>query len=222
MKKIILLLVLLFLISGGLYLYSRQLPKVAIDTVLIEKQPDKQENNKDLRYTVEILPIGSASNIPVPNLDRKVNFLTASENTKAKIIEMSEKLKTDTKNISLWIDLGSWRKAIEDYEGAKEAWIYVTVLAPKNSIALNNLGDIYAYYLKDIPKAEEYFLQAIHNEPSNIYLYFKTVDFYRYFAKDAAKARAILEKGIAANPSTSSDLKSLIQNVQPATSDLPR
>lgn len=155
----------------------------------------------------------TATNIPAPNLDRKVNFPTANENTKEKIVEISEKLKIDRTNTPLWIDLGSLRKAIGDYEGAKLAWEYIAVVAPKNGLAFRNLGDLYGYYLGNPQKAEENFLKAIQNDPNQIEYYFKIVDFYREIANDPAKARAILEKGIAANPS-SSDLKSLLQTLK--------
>lgn len=137
----------------------------------------------------------TATNIPAPNLDRKVNFSTANENIKEKIVEISEKLKINMTNISLWIDLGSLRKVIGDYEGAKLAWEYVTVIAPQSGLAFRNLGDLYGYYLGNPQKAEENFLKAIQNEPNQIEYYFKIADFYREIAKDPAKARAILEKG---------------------------
>ena len=110
--------------------------------------------------------------------------------------------------------LGVYRKIIGDYEGAREVWEYASAIRPQNSVSFNNLGELYAYYLKNNKKAEENYAKAIENDPSAIYIYRNFFDFYRYFAKDTAKARAILEKGIAANPATSSDLKNLLKSLQ--------
>ena len=132
----------------------------------------------------------------------------------AKIQDLSSQLKKDSDNLENWLILGIYRKMIGDYEGAREVWEYASAIRPQSSIPLNNLGDLYAYYIKDEAKAEEYFLRAISIDPNNLYLYFKITDFYRDFNKDTAKARAILEQGIAANPSTSSDLKNLLETLK--------
>ena len=103
---------------------------------------------------------------------------------------------------------------INDYEGARLAWEYAGAIRPKSPTPFNNLGELYAYQLKDNAMAEKNYLKAIENDPSAIYIYRNFFDFYRYFVKDMAKARALLEKGIVANPSTSSDLKSLLKSLQ--------
>jgi tetratricopeptide (TPR) repeat protein len=101
---------------------------------------------------------------------------------------------------------------IGDYEGAKECWEYAAVVNPKSPTPFNNLGDLYAHYLKDNKKAEENFLIAIKNGPDQIYIYRSLYEFYRYVMKDNAKAKQILERGISANPNTSQDLKNLLDN----------
>lgn len=140
----------------------------------------------------------------------------------AKIQDLSSQLKKDSDNLENWLVLGVYRKMIGDLDGAREVWEYASAIRPQNSVSFNNLGELYAYYLKDNKKAEENYAKAIENDSSAIYIYRNLFDFYRYVAKDPAKARAILEQGISANPSTSSDLKNLLETVQPATSDLPR
>ena len=131
-----------------------------------------------------------------------------------KIQDLSNQLKKNNDNLENWLVLGVYRKMIGDYEGAREIWEYASAIRPQNSISFNNLGELYAYYLKDNAKAEENYQKAIENDPSAIYIYRNFFDFYRYFAKNTAKARAILEQGIAANPSTSSDLKNLLINIK--------
>ena len=163
----------------------------------------------------------------MPNLDIEIKITAEmSEDAKkivtAKIQDLSSQLKKDSDNLENWLVLGVYRKMIGDYESAKEVWEYASAIRPQNSVSFNNLGELYAYYLKDNAKAEKNYTKAIENDPSAIYIYRNFFDFYRYVVKDLTKAKALLEKGITANPTTSTDLKYLLQNVQPATSDLPR
>ena len=109
--------------------------------------------------------------------------------------------------------LGLEKKRINDYEGARDAWERAGIVSPTNSVSFNNLGDLYAYYLKDNKKAEENFLTAIKNGPNQIYIYRSLYEFYRYVLKDDAKAKGILQKGIIANPNSSQDLKYLLDNL---------
>lgn len=157
-------------------------------------------------------------NAPIPNLNREIKITTdMSDDVKkivtAKIQDLSSQLKKSSNYLENWLILGTYYKMIGDYEGAKLAWEYITVIAPKNGLAFRNLGDLYGYYLGNPQKAEENFLKAIQNDPNQIEYYFKIVDFYREITKDLAKARAILEKGIAANPS-SADLKNLLETIK--------
>jgi len=123
---------------------------------------------------------------------------------------------TDTSNSDSFnelLALGLEKKGINDYEGARDAWERAGVVSPTNFISFNNLGDLYAYYLKDNKKAEENFLTAIKNGPNQIYIYRSLYEFYRYVVKDDAKAKAILQRGITANPNISKDLKYLLDNL---------
>ena len=58
-----------------------------------------------------------------------------------------------------WLVLGVYRKMIGDYESAKEVWEYASAIRPQNSVSFNNLGELYAYYLKDNAKAEKIILK---------------------------------------------------------------
>lgn len=151
--------------------------------------------DENLEYTIEVLPPELAVDANPPELDRKVNFSTADDGSKLAIANISESLKTDKANLALWIDLGSWRNIIEDYEGAREAWEYATKLAPSASVAFGNLGFLYGYYLHDTVKAEQNFKIAIKNSPQDLFLYQQTFEFYRDVLKDNVKARALAEEG---------------------------
>ena len=237
MKKILFIIFVLIVFGGlGFYFYQKLSPKtqngvtvgqsnssssqtagntVNIGGVIIQGEGDMKG--------VKIEPVvitnnKRAVNVPLPDLNKEIK-ITADMNEEAKRIattkiqDLSSQLKKDSDNLENWLVLGVYRKMIGDYEGAKEVWEYASVIRPQNSISFNNLGELYAYYLKDNAKAEENYKKAIVNDPSAIYIYRNFFDFYRYFAKDTAKARAILEQGIAANPTTSSDLKNLLDSL---------
>ncbi len=237
MKKKILFIIFVLLVCGGLgfYFYKKLVPRIQNDAVVEQSNSSSSQaagntvniggvtiqGEGDVKG-VKIEPIAitnnkPAVNIPLPDLNKEIKITAdMSDDAKriaaGKIKDISSQLKKDSDNLENWLVLGVYRKMIGDYESAKETWEYASAIRPQNSISFNNLGELYAYYLKDNVKAEENYAKAIENDPSAIYIYRNFFDFYRYFMKDMAKARAILEKGIAANPSTSSDLKNLLEN----------
>ena len=73
----------------------------------------------------------------------------------AKIQDLSSQLKKDSDNLENWLVLGVYRKIIGDYEGAKEVWEYAGAVRPQNSVSFNNLGELYAYYLKNNKKPKK-------------------------------------------------------------------
>lgn len=142
---------------------------------------------------------------PLPSLTRKVVFgVTLDDRIKAlietKVPEYQALLKNDPKKFDYWIDLGTYFKTAGDYTGAKLYWEYASKLAPTDYISLGNLGNMYAYQLKDMVNAEKYYLQAIKNAPTQSYLYIQLAEGYRDVSKDMTKAKAIIEKGLQAKP----------------------
>jgi tetratricopeptide (TPR) repeat protein len=153
--------------------------------------------------------------LKIPDLDREINIPSnvpesIAKSARSKIKELSAALKKNPDLFNLWMDLGSYRKAIGDYEAARDIWEYASAIRPKNSISFGNLGSLYALYLRDYEKAEFNFLKAIENDPHAVYLYYKAFEFYRDFMKDKDKARAIIERGIEANPSSKADFQKLL------------
>ncbi|MFA5838323.1 MAG: hypothetical protein WC849_00015 [Candidatus Paceibacterota bacterium] len=136
---------------------------------------------------------------PIPNLNRKIPD-TASENIKGNIISISESLKTDSKSFDLWINLGLYRKLVGDYEGARQAWEYASILRPRFSLSFLNLANLYGYYIKDSKKAESNFLKAIEAEPTETYSYVAMANFYVEVLNDKNKAIDIIKEGIKNNP----------------------
>ena len=127
-----------------------------------------------------------------------------------KISELSSSLRENPENVENWLVLGIYWKIIGDYQGAADVWNYVGKISPNNYVSYNNLGELYAYYLKDNTKAEASYKKAIENGKNMIFIYRNFYDFYRNVLKDEAKAKALLEQGIAANPDTSQDLQNLL------------
>ena len=158
--------------------------------------------------------------IPIPDLNRPINITENLDEAQRKMVtekikELSLKLKEDKDLYSEWLVLGIYRKMIGDYEGARIVWEYAGAIRPTSSTPFNNLGDLYAYYLKDNKKAEENFLKALENDPAYIYIYRSAYDFYLYVLKDEAKAKALLQKGIAANPGAASQgLQTLLKDLK--------
>jgi len=214
MKKFIFIFAFIVLAGGaGYYIWSDFTSTSDVDVEEPKSDFDSSEPKSDFGS-------GDSSNdqntpkivLPVPNLDREISK-DADTNTVNKIKEISEALKDNPDLYSYWLDLGIYRKTIDDYEGTKEAWEYASKIRPNSSLPLNNLGDLYAFYIKDNIKAEQYFLKAIDIDPSSIYSYYRTYEFYLDVINDKEKAKQILEEGIRQNPDTSGDLQKLLNNL---------
>ena len=170
---------------------------------------------------VEQVPIkGSPSGVsrtPLgepPSLDRPVifpkNYSLEATNIMGKNIgKVVNQLKKTPSDFDSWMVLGIYREDFADYEGAKEAWNYASILYPNNPIPYANLADLYGYYLKDIVLAEANYLKAIEKEPNKANWYVRAADFYREVENNLFKARAILEKGLKVMPNDSSLLQAL-------------
>lgn len=154
-------------------------------------------------YTIEKIP--EAAKASTPSLSRQVVFGVAVDpvvktTIQTKVAELQASLSKDPKQFNAWIDMGVYHKVAGDYVGAKIYWDYAGKLAPTDFISFGNLGNMYAYQLKDMVKAEQYYNQAIKNAPTQIYLYFQLAEAFRDVSKDIPKAKAVVERGLVANP----------------------
>jgi tetratricopeptide (TPR) repeat protein len=151
----------------------------------------------------------------MPDLDREIIIKgNINEETKdtaiEKIKEITAQLKEDYDRREEWLNLGIWRKTLGDYEGAEQAWKFVTLIRPNDPIAFHNLGDLYSQYLVDFQKAEKFYLLAIEKNPEADFFYLKLFEFYRYFLKRPDLAENILVEGIK-KVSDSSTLKTALE-----------
>ncbi len=197
-----------------------------IDTTEDANSEPVSIDNLETGDTIEIAPgvfaelvetQSSTSTLPIPpSLERKIVFPEETldvvrEKTTTEINKFVGILKKDPTNFESWIDLGIYRKLIEDYEGAKEAWQFASILRPNSALPVSNLGNLYGYYLKDKTKAEEYYLNSLTIEPNVGFWYYQAYVFYREVMQDESKAREIIERGVKNNPGDE-DLKNILNS----------
>ncbi len=144
---------------------------------------------------------------PIPNLDRPVTSpdstpVSPEALTRAteEILKLQKMLKSDPTNLAAWIDLGMFQRMAGDLAGTVISWQYATKLSPNHFIAYANLGNLYAYALKDNTQAEYYYKKAISLAPNQAYLYIQLAEVYRDIIKDLGRARAIVNDGLSKVP----------------------
>jgi tetratricopeptide (TPR) repeat protein len=160
-------------------------------------------------YTIEQVPLEEGAGVPqpIPDLNRPIvvssNAMTTAEATASArpvIINLQASLKKNPADFASWINLGISQKEAGDFEGASISWIYASKLAPNDYIALGNLGDLYAYFIKNNTMAESYSMQAIAKGSTQPHLYIQLAEVYVNLFNDKAKAKAIIEEGLLKIP----------------------
>ncbi len=173
-------------------------------------------------YTIKQISVDTIDEIPkpIPDLNRVSVSATGAivlpevkSAAEQKIKMLQAKLKENPAYIEAWIDLGTYQKMAGDYDGAVISWKYASRLSPTDYISLGNLGNIYAYFLKDNGQAEVYYKQAISKDPKQVYLYIQLAEVYRDVFKDLDKARAIIDQGLSKVPNDQSlvEMKNLLK-----------
>jgi tetratricopeptide (TPR) repeat protein len=201
-KNFIILTIIFILIAGfgGWYIYNDL--KNPVSNTGENNQP--AVSGVDIDFGTSPLPLNEEEiKKQMPDLDREIVVKgDISEDTKntaiTKIKEITAELKKDYDNRENWLNLGIWRKTIGDYEGAKQAWEFTTLIKPNDPVAYHNLGDLYSQYIIDFSQAETYYLAAIARDPKTSFYYMKLHEFYRYFVKKPDLAENILVQGVKA------------------------
>lgn len=165
------------------------------------------------KYTVEVLPMAFSDAAPeYPSLDRPLVFGQGYPEEARKI--MSDKmnatiaaLKKDPNQYNEWLNLGIFRNGINDWEGARQIWEFLTVANPSQPAPFANLANLYAFSLKDPVRAEANLKKAIEKGPLEMSVYRLGYEFYRFVRKRDDLARDMLNQGIAKTDSP--DLKYL-------------
>ncbi len=153
----------------------------------------------------------------MPDLDRKI-VVTENLSTEVRLRAINDIgaavaiLKEDYDRREEWLNLGLVYKLIGDYEGAKQAWEFTTLIRPDDPVAYHNLGDLYSQYLPDFPKAEKNYLEAIEKDSGHqVFFYVKLFEFYRYYSKNPDLAEKTLVQALQTNPNDAY-LKSLLDD----------
>ncbi len=129
-----------------------------------------------------------------------------------KIADLRSSLAKNYDEYQNWLVLAIRYKTAGDYDKARKVWEYLSFLHPDDAVSRHNLGDLYHNFIKDYPKAESYYLQAIDAAPTQSINYLALSELYRYLYKQNTSAAAdILKLGIQRVPSPqNTDLKNAL------------
>lgn len=198
----------------GIYLFFDSRSQVDLNLKDNANNTIATTTNKDVivdtktGYTIEKVPVSSKKTDPkpIPDLNRNVVVsagAVVSSEAKAyaevKIKALQTRLKSNTSDVVAWIDLGTNQKNAGDYEGAIISWKYASHLSPTDYVSVSNLGNLYAYFIKDNGQAEVYYKQAISKAPNQPYPYVQLAEVYRDVFKDIEKAKLIVDEGLKLN-----------------------
>lgn len=219
-SKIIIFTAIFIIIAGfaGWYIY-RDLNKANQEPVLIETENQNQEQASVAEPAGPDMAKAEEIKKQMPNLDREIVVkVSLPEDTKNKAIADIKltigEIRADYDRLEKWLDLGLLRKLIGDYEGAGEAWLFATIIRPKDPVAFHNLGDLYSQNLVDFSKAEKYYLAAVEKDTSHQpFFYTKLYEFYLYYLKKPDLAEKTLLEALKTNPSNEY-LQSLLKDLQ--------
>ncbi|TSC69114.1 MAG: hypothetical protein G01um101466_188 [Parcubacteria group bacterium Gr01-1014_66] len=166
-----------------------------------EAPRNQQETEKE---TPSFVPVYRGRNASEVRPDAKVvSSLPLKEREKiyTDIRIYGAELKADPALFSTWLQVGLLKKVIGDYEGARDAWEYATVIYPQSSVAFSNLGELYWRYLPNFPLAEARFMRAIAINSADPRAYISLAEFYSFGYKEKQnQAPLVLQQGIEANP----------------------
>lgn len=142
---------------------------------------------------------------PAENVERQKKYLA----------EAALLLKEKPDHFDTWIAVGIHKKFFNNFQGARDAWEYAKLLKSEVVLPYLNLGNLYAYHIRDLVKAESNFFAASQRDPNNVFgSYYSLADFYRNFGfKD--KAIAAYQKVLALTPNDIA-VKTEIERLQKA------
>jgi hypothetical protein len=165
-------------------------------------------------YTIEQVPLENSVPKPIPDLNRPVHPAGSAQvspeaisRATSEILSLQVALKKNPASFDSWLSLAMYQKMAGDYQGAAISLEYASKLAPSDFISLGNLGNLYAYFLRDNARAEMYYKQAISKGPAQVNLYTQLAEIYRDFFDDKTKALAIINQGLSKVPNDSSLLQ---------------
>jgi tetratricopeptide (TPR) repeat protein len=195
-----------FLIGGFFFILNAKRTAIKEEVNIIPEAPENVE------IPAPSLPSYKGDSIDNIGTDPIINTVSAAtiEKYKKELTTLKDSLVKEPNNFDEWVQVGMIKKIFNNYSGARDAWEYACIVAPKNSIAYFNLGGLYGSYLHEFEKAELNYLRAIENDSKLAYLYLGLADFYWTFdVSKRDKADDIIRKGLEALPGDEALLQAL-------------
>lgn len=106
-------------------------------------------------------------------------------------------VQTNPDSYNDWITIGIIKKQVNDYDGARVVWEKAVVLRPAGSLPLYNLANLYADFLNNPQKAEEYYLAALRNSPDLTQGYTNLADLYKNKLNQPEKVEPLILDGLS-------------------------
>lgn len=110
----------------------------------------------------------------------------ALQKQKDRLAELDRKLRENPEDFEAWMAVGNLKKFFNNYIGAIAAYEYAELLQPENALIHYNLANLYGLYLRDYPKAEQYYLNARKLASNYPYVHLGLAEFYRDFYQEKA------------------------------------
>ncbi len=161
--------------------------------------PENETLTNNKGYTIELddnvpeytRPIAYGDTIPADVrevLDARLQIVIAT-------------LDADRTNPSGWYELAVLYKTANDLEGARMIWEFLTLAAPQDVVAFDNLGKLYHFDLREYEKAEGYFKKSLEINPESETAYLELFDLYRYsYKQDTSAAVDIMRSAMQKFP----------------------
>ena len=198
------------IIAGGYYISSRNGAVMEDTTTTQLPGGGSITTSGSGSFTVEEVhdaAIKSSVHISAPNLKAPLVITAdmspeAQTSLRAKFAEAQKKLASNPEDFTALLYLGSLRKMAGDYTGAATVWVYITSLYPNDTVAFDNLGNLYMDFIKNYPKAESNYISALKANPNDIGAYRALYSLYTDYGykTGTGAAEQILKQGIANNP----------------------
>lgn len=206
--------------AGGWYFLAHQ-KALAPTTNSLTASTSPQASTTQGTYIITpvgVAPIQQTTKVPAPSLERPYTPpadapASIQAEDRAAVAAAIAELKKNPDFITNWLQLALYYKNAGDYAGAEEIWVYATKAWPADSVAYNNLADLYQNYLHDYGKAITYWNKVIALKPDAVSAYINLAALYRINLQDSTKAKATLEAGLKANPNNP-DLQHALQSYQ--------
>lgn len=168
------------------YIIGGVLVVAAIGLVVFFKQPNNINENvivKDDLFTLKVLD----TKMPQAQVD------TLKKAFDAAVVAV----QTNPDSYNDWITIGIIKKQVNDFEGARVVWEKAYLMRPAGSLPLYNLANLYADFLNNPQKAEEYYLLAIKTSPDLTQAYLNLADLYKNKLNQPEKVEPLLLDGLS-------------------------